>query len=154
MGNHDDAHKSKTRCIGLRPSWGVVSASKSMQGLPQWSINTFATPKTLRSWHFSARSNARRLRASLKRGFAPSWSRASVARGAQFRAARNKGVAAVATVASEEDADASRAGPRRRWRARLHDVRYREMDRKRDFHSGRYGTLRRDETTIEGTRTR
>ena len=101
MGNHDDAHKSNTRCIGLRPSWGVVSSSKSMQGLPQWSINTFATPNTLRSWHFSARSNARRSRASRKRGFAPSWSNAIVARGSQFRAARSRGVSAVSIEAAD-----------------------------------------------------
>ena len=28
-GNHDDAHNSNTRCIGLRPSWGVVSRPQS-----------------------------------------------------------------------------------------------------------------------------
>ena len=43
VGNHDDAQSNITRCRGFRPSWGVASASKSTQALPQWSINNFAT---------------------------------------------------------------------------------------------------------------
>ena len=101
VGNHDDAHNSSTRCRGFRPSWGVASASKSTQALPQWSINSFATPNTFRSWHFSAKSKARRFRASRRRGFAPNCKSAIVARGSQFRAARNRGVSAASIDAAD-----------------------------------------------------
>ena len=123
VGNHDDAHSSNTRCIGLRPSWGVVSSSKSMQGLPQWSINTFATPKTFRSWHLSARSNARRSRASRKRGFAPSWSKAIVARGSQFRAARSRGVSAVSIEAADAKKPPTPSAPLTSMSASFEDFR-------------------------------